>query len=90
MIFSPVSNLTNHPLEKIILLYFRRNIKILPSIQKFFFEIIVQTALVMGGFWTIQKITPIIITVLNYTVVSGGLWSFLTQEHKLRRIRKIS
>mgnify|MGYP001404053433 CR=1 FL=1 len=42
------------------------------------------TALVMGGFWTIQKIIPIITTVLNYTVVSSGLWSFLNRKHKLQ------
>ena len=56
--------------------------------QKKFFEILVQAALVMRGFWTIQKTT---ITVLNYTVASYyilwhfRLWSFKTRDTKLER-----
>ena len=35
-----------------------RNIKILTNMQKMFFEILVQTALTVGLFWAILKLTP--------------------------------
>ena len=43
--------------------------------QKKSFEILVQTALVMGGFWTIQKITHYVrITVLNLGFWLSTFW----------------
>jgi len=39
-------------------LFSLRNIKIMTKQQKIFFEILVQTALFVGQFWTILKITP--------------------------------
>ena len=50
-------------------------IKIQESVQLFALQkvwkifLLVQTTLVMGGFWTIQKITYFCITVLHYTVI---------------------
>ena len=35
-----------------------RNVKILTNMQKEIFEIFVQTALTVGLFWTILKLTP--------------------------------
>ena len=39
-------------------LFSLRNIKILTNMQKKNFEILVQTALTVGLFWTILKLTP--------------------------------
>ena len=39
-------------------LFSLRNIKILTNMQKKFFEILVLTALTVGLFWTILKLTP--------------------------------
>ena len=39
-------------------LFSLRNIKILTNMQKIFFELLVQTALTVGLFWTILKLTP--------------------------------
>ena len=39
-------------------LFSLRNIKIMQKMQKNFFGILVQTALIVGQFWTIEKITP--------------------------------
>ena len=39
-------------------LFSLRNIKILTNVQKKFFEILVQTALTVGLFWTILELTP--------------------------------
>ena len=39
-------------------LFSLRNTKILTNMQKNFFEILVQTALTVGLFWTILKLTP--------------------------------
>ena len=39
-------------------LFSPRNIKILTNMQKKIFEILVQTALTVGLFWTILKLTP--------------------------------
>ena len=49
----PIQNMTND-----ISLVSLRNIKILTYMQKNFFDILVQTALTVGLFWTILKLTP--------------------------------
>ena len=52
-------------------LFSLRILKIIPKMQKKIFGILVQTALIVGQFWTIEKkITlKVRIIVLNYTVV---------------------
>ena len=44
------------------------------KVSKYFFEILVQTALLMGRFWRNLKITPESkFTVLNYTVILSNI-----------------
>ena len=49
-------------------LFSLRNIKILTNMQKGFFEILVQTALSVGLFWTILKLTPKS-AILSFTIL---------------------
>ena len=55
-------------------------IKILTNMQNFFFEILVQTALTVGLFWTILNLTPKS-ALLSYTVPSMHGW--LTRQPTL-------
>ena len=61
-------------------LFSLRNIKILQNMQNIF-EILVQTALLMGGFWTIQKINPksalLSLTMLIFGQKFPSLYPFL-------------
>ena len=51
-------------------LFSLRNIRILTNMQKKFFEILVQTALTVGLFWTILKLTPKS-ALLYFTILHG-------------------
>ena len=73
-------------------LFSLRNIKILTNMQKKFFEILVQTALTVGLFWIILKLTPksalLSFTILYFYCISfqscilGGLSCFNFQLHR--------
>ena len=56
-------------------LFSLRNIKILTNMQKNFFEILVQTALTVGLFWTILKLTPKS-ALLSFTILYLDLIEF--------------
>ena len=57
-------------------LFSLRNIKILTNMQKIFFEILVQTALTVGLFWTILKLTPKS-TLLSFTILYYDVMKYL-------------